>query len=43
MARFLASKLAIAARIDYYRGELKDEIPEAVRKKFEELKGVSKR
>jgi nucleolar protein 56 len=42
MARFLASKLAIAARIDFYRGELKDEIAETVRRKYEELKEVTK-
>jgi nucleolar protein 56 len=41
MARFLASKLAIAARIDFYSGELKEEIVEAVRKKYEELKAVT--
>ena len=39
MARFLASKLAIAARVDYYSGELKEDLAEAVRKKYEELRG----
>ncbi len=42
MARFLASKLAIAARIDYYSGEPKEELFESVKKKYEELKENSK-
>ncbi len=42
MARFLASKLAIAARIDYYSGELKEELFESVKGKYEELRKISK-
>ncbi len=42
MARFLASKLAIAARIDYYSGELKEELFESVKRKYEELRETSK-
>ena len=38
MARFLASKLAIAARIDYYSGELKEELADAVKKRYHDLK-----
>jgi len=38
MARFLASKLSIAARIDLFRGELEEGLYEAVRKRFEELR-----
>lgn len=38
MARFLASKIAIAAKIDYFRGELEEELAESVRKRFEELR-----
>ncbi|MDI9646744.1 MAG: RNA-processing protein [Archaeoglobales archaeon] len=37
MARFLAAKIAIAAKIDYFRGELNESILEAVRKRYEEL------
>lgn len=38
MARFLASKIAIAAKIDYFRGELEEELAEAVKRRFEELR-----
>ncbi len=37
MARFMAGKLAIAAKLDYFRGELKEELAEEVRRKYEEL------
>jgi nucleolar protein 56 len=37
MSRFMAAKLAIAARLDYFKGELKEEIAEEVRRKYEEL------
>lgn len=37
MARLMASKLAIAAKIDLYRGELNPELEENVRKRYEEL------
>lgn len=37
MARFLAAKIAIAAKIDYFRGELDESILEAVKKRYEEL------
>jgi|Deesub1362A_J573_1020465.scaffolds.fasta_scaffold00024_158 nucleolar protein 56 len=42
MARFLASKLAIAARIDYYSGELKEDLFESVKRKYEEFREKSK-
>lgn len=38
MARFLATKISIAARIDYFRGELDEELGEEIKKKFEELR-----
>ncbi len=38
MARFMAAKLAIAARIDYFSGELREELSREVRKKYEELR-----
>ncbi|MEM0088673.1 MAG: RNA-processing protein [Archaeoglobaceae archaeon] len=38
MARFLASKISIAAKIDYFRGELEEELAESVRKRYEELR-----
>lgn len=38
MARSLASKISIAAKIDLFRGELEEEICETVRKRFEELR-----
>ncbi len=38
MARYMAAKVAIAARIDYFSGELRDEISQSVRKKYEELR-----
>jgi len=38
MARFMAAKIAIAARIDYFKGELNPEIVESVIKKYEELR-----
>ena len=37
MARFMASKLAIAVRIDYFKGELYEKLAEEVRKKYEKL------
>ena len=37
MARFMAGKLAIAAKLDFFRGELKEELAEEVRRKYEEL------
>ncbi len=37
MARFMASKLAIAARIDYFKGELQESLAEEVRRKYEKL------
>jgi len=37
MARFMAAKLAIAAKIDFFTGELRDELVSEVRKKYEEL------
>ncbi|MET1125197.1 MAG: RNA-processing protein [Archaeoglobaceae archaeon] len=38
MARFLAAKIAIAAKIDYFRGELEEGLYEAVKKRYEELR-----
>ncbi len=38
MARFLAAKIAIAAKIDYFRGELEEGLAEAVKKRYEELR-----
>ena len=38
MARFMAAKLAIAARLDYFSGELNEELAEAVRKRYEQLR-----
>jgi nucleolar protein 56 len=38
MSRFMAAKIAIAARLDYFKGELKEEIAEEVRRKYESLK-----
>jgi nucleolar protein 56 len=38
MARFLASKISIASKIDLFRGELEENLSEVVRKKFEELR-----
>ncbi len=37
MARYLASKIAIASRIDFFRGELEDGLAESVRRRYEEL------
>lgn len=37
MARFMAGKLAIAARIDYFKGELNEKLAEEVRRKYEQL------
>ncbi len=42
MARFMASKLAIAARIDYFKGELHEGLAEEVRRKYEKLSRNSK-
>ncbi len=38
MARFLAAKIAIAAKIDYFRGELDENLYESIRKRYEELR-----
>lgn len=38
MARFMAAKVAIAARIDYFSGELREELSQAVRRRYEELR-----
>ncbi len=38
MARYMAAKLAIAARLDYFRGELDEKLSEEVRRKYEELR-----
>ncbi len=38
MARFMAAKLAIAAKLDYFKGELDENLAESVRKKYEELR-----
>ncbi len=38
MARFLAAKIAIAAKIDYFRGELDESLYESLRKRYEELR-----
>jgi nucleolar protein 56 len=38
MARFLATKIAIAARLDFFRGELEEKLSEEVARRFEELR-----
>ncbi len=38
MARFLAAKIAIAAKIDYFRGELEEGLYDSVKKRYEELR-----
>lgn len=38
MARFLATKISIASRIDYFRGELDESLLGSLRKRYEELK-----
>lgn len=38
MARFLAAKIAIAAKIDYFRGEIDENLYDDLRKRYEELK-----
>ncbi|MEM4472676.1 MAG: RNA-processing protein [Archaeoglobaceae archaeon] len=38
MARFLASKISIASKIDYFRGELEEGLFESLKRKFEELR-----
>jgi len=38
MARFMAAKLAIAARLDYFKGELEEGLAEEVKRKYEELR-----
>jgi len=38
MARFLAAKIAIAAKIDYFRGEIDESLYESLRKRYEELR-----
>lgn len=37
MARFMANKIAIAVKIDYFRGELNEVLSEEVRRKYEQL------
>jgi len=37
MARFMANKIAIAVKIDYFRGELDEMLGEEVRRKYEQL------
>ncbi len=37
MARFIANKIAIAVKIDYFRGELNETLSEEVRQKYEQL------
>jgi len=37
MARFMANKIAIAVKIDYFRGELNEVLGEEVRKRYERL------
>ena len=43
MARFMAAKLAIAAKLDYFKGELDESLAEAVRRKYEELRREKER
>jgi nucleolar protein 56 len=38
MARFMAAKLAIAAKLDRFKGELNSELAESVRRRYEELR-----
>jgi len=38
MARFLAAKLAIAAKLDYFRGEVDENLYRSIRKRYEELR-----
>ncbi|MEM1578824.1 MAG: RNA-processing protein [Archaeoglobaceae archaeon] len=38
MARFLATKISIASKIDFFRGELEEGIYESVKRKYEELR-----
>lgn len=38
MARFIAAKIAIASKIDYFKGELNPEILDSVIKRYEELR-----
>ncbi len=38
MARFLAAKIVIAAKIDYFRGELDERLYEGLRRRYEELR-----
>ena len=37
MARFMANKIAIAAKIDYFRGELDESLSEEVWRRYEQL------
>jgi nucleolar protein 56 len=37
MARFLAAKIAIASKIDYFSGELNPELSDSIKHRFEEL------
>lgn len=38
MARFLAAKIAIAAKIDYFRGEVDESLYDSLRRRYEELR-----
>jgi len=38
MARFLATKISIAAKIDYFRGELEEELFSSLKRRYEELR-----
>ncbi len=38
MARFLAAKIAIAAKIDYFRGELEEGLYDSIKRRYEELR-----
>jgi len=37
MARFMANKIAIGAKIDYFKGEINESLGEEVRRKYEQL------
>ena len=38
MARFLAAKIAIAAKVDYFRGEVEEGLYDLIKKRYEELR-----
>ncbi len=38
MARYMANKIAIAIKLDYFKGELEESLAEDVRRKYEELR-----